>query len=76
MNKNYKIGDTVKVRMDLSEYKKYPDFGINKSMLQYKGMRGEVIKVESCYYKIDLDGATWSWCDTMLESVSESYKIF
>lgn len=77
---NFKIGDKVRVREDLSINTFYGDYWTDCRMEKYKGQVG-VIKLvdEEEYYKVLIDGnkesLAWYWTDEMLEPYNEINNI-
>ena len=77
---NFKIGDKVRVREDLSINTFYGDYWTDCRMEKYKGQVG-VIKLvdEEEYYKLLIDGnkesLAWYWTDEMLEPYNEINNI-
>lgn len=68
---NYKVGDIVKVRSDLS----ITDMNVVSRMLDF---RGKIVRIEkvlkngkNCCYRIKGDYEEWAWTDEMLEPLTE-----
>ena len=65
---NYKVGDIVKVRSDLSITEK----NVVSRMLDF---RGKIVRIEkvfkNCCYRIEGDYEEWAWTDEMLEPLTE-----
>lgn len=65
---NYKVGDIVKVRSDLSTTEK----NVVSRMLDF---RGKIVRIEKVFkngcYRIEGDYEEWNWTDEMLEPLTE-----
>lgn len=68
---NYKVGDIVKVRSDLSVDKQYDYFSVNIHMVELKGKVVRIAKKSKNSYLIYEDLGTWYWTGAMFESVTE-----
>lgn len=64
----FKVGDTVKIRKDLSLGERY-SIHLSKSMLLNKGKKAKIIYIDSCdgSYQLDVDDGSWWWSNDMLE---------
>lgn len=67
----FKVGDKVRVRNDLVEYKLYGSFRFIDKMIKYKNKVAKIINIENNYMCIDLDDGKWCWSEEMLEKVKE-----
>lgn len=78
---NFKIGDKVRVREDLSINTFYGDYWTDCRMEKYKGQVGviKLVDEEEEYYKVLIDGnkesLAWYWTDEMLEPYNEINNI-
>lgn len=65
---NYKVGDIVKVRSDLST----TEMNVVSRMLDF---RGKIVRIEKVFknscYRIEGDYEEWAWTDEMLEPLTE-----
>lgn len=65
---NYKVGDIVKVRSDLST----TEMNVVSRMLDF---RGKIVRIEKVFkngcYRIEGDYEEWNWTDEMLEPLTE-----
>ena len=85
MKPSLKIGDKVIIRRDLTfAVSGTIPFGINNSMLQYKGQEAIIVDlcpdVKNIYdypnhpnfdqarYKLDIDNSHWAWSNVMFEN--------
>ena len=78
---NFKIGDKVRIREDLSIKTFYGDYWVSYKMKKYKGKIGVIQSVdeEDKDYKVLIDNNTesldWYWVDGMLEPYNETNNI-
>ncbi|MBR5291689.1 MAG: hypothetical protein IKU32_02105 [Clostridia bacterium] len=63
----YKVGDKVRVRKDLRVGSAYDHWLVVDAMMKYRGMTVTIAAVGFNFYRIEGDGAGWSWTDEMLE---------
>lgn len=73
----FKVGDTVKIRKDLSLGKRY-SIHLSKSMLLNKGKKAKIIYIDSRdgSYQLDVDDGSWWWSNDMLEPyIVETRKL-
>lgn len=64
----FKVGDTVKIRENLS-LGRYYSIHLSRSMLLNKGKEAKIIYVDSRdnSYQLDVDDGSWWWSEDMLE---------
>lgn len=67
----YKVGDKVKIREDLSYEDTYGGFLFIPEMINYKGKVATILETNNVFgklfYKIDIDNKRWKWTDEMIE---------
>lgn len=63
----FKVGDKVKIRYDLSEDEEYHGIGVDLGMLEYRGKIATIKVVHNDYYDIDIDNDDFGWTDEMFE---------
>lgn len=65
----YKIGDRVKIRKDLEDFKKYGSDSVVPPMSEYCGQEATITNLISHGYEIDIDNNKWGWTDEMFEGL-------
>lgn len=70
-----KVGDKVRIKNDLIDYKVYGACGFVSRMSMYKNKVTIITEIEGNYIYIDLDNGKWVWSKEMLEKVEEEDKV-
>lgn len=68
----FKIGDKVRVRMDLATGINYGIDTFVSSMEKYRGELVTIADYNFGLYSIEEDGGRWNWTDEMFEPVQEN----
>ena len=65
----YKVGDKVKIREDLIEYKSYGDCTFLSDMEPWRGQVATIACCKDSSYLLEGDGK-WDWTDEMIEGLA------
>lgn len=65
----YKVGDKVKIREDLIEYKSYGDCSFLSAMEPWRGQVAAIACCKESSYLLEGDGK-WDWTDEMIEGLA------
>lgn len=66
-----KVGDKVRIKNDLIEYKTYGKERVMPEMIKYKNKVAIINKVVNNDFIIDLDNGCWWWTEEMLDKLSK-----
>lgn len=69
----FKVGDKVRVREDLSIERRYGDFWVLKEMEELLGKEARIISTDNLgeCYTLDVDNGRWIWNDEMLRPIED-----
>lgn len=70
----FKVGDKVKIRVDLDAGMVYDGVDVTWDMLDYRGYTAKITKIANGDYHLDIDDGEFYWSDQMFEKVENTTK--